>query len=223
MPLIIRHNFSLKLLALALAILGWAYFRFASNPFITARFDQQLSVPITAVNLTPGYFARYTDKAAVVTIAPKRGGAPVRPEEIKAVIDLSNRSTGVYNVPVQLVAPSIAVQSLSPASITLTVTKIDQKTFPLAIHYGGQSNVVVSAFKMTPSTAVVRGPTDQLAQVATVRVDLPLEANAPNFDAMIRPIAVSSNGQEIADVQVVPNLVRVQAHFLRATGETRTP
>lgn len=215
----IRRNFGLKVLSVFLAIVGWAYFRFASNPLLTARFDQQLSVPIAAVNLPPGYIARFPDKVAMVTIEPQRGVPPVKPDEIKAVVDLSNRSAGVYNVPVQLVAPNVAVQSLSPASVTLTIEKIDQKTFPVAMYYGTQGNVVVSHFTVTPSSVTVRGPDSELSQVATVRINMPLSSSQPSFDEMIRPMAVSSNGDEIRDVQVAPNLVRVQAKLLPATGQ----
>ena len=213
----IRRNFMLKLLSVFLAILGWAYFRFANNPAITARFDQQLSVPITAANLPPGYIARFPDKAALVTVEPKRGEPQIKPDEIRAVLDLSNRAEGIYNVPVQLVAPSVVVQSLSPASVTLTIEKIDDKTFPVAMHYGEQANVVVSHFTVTPSSVTVRGPQDELAQIATVRVEMPLSNASPSLNEMIRPVAVNSNGEPIQDVQVVPNLVRVQAQFLPAT------
>ena len=217
----IRRNFGLKMLSLFLAIVGWAYFRFASNPLITARFDQQVSVPIAAVNLPPGYIARFPDKVAMVTIEPQRGQPPVKPDEVKAVLDLSNRGAGVYNVPVQLVAPNVAVQSLSPASVTLTIEKIDQKTFPVAMYYGTQGNVVVSHFTVTPSSVTVRGPDSELAQVATVRINMPLSSSQPSFDEMIRPMAVNSSGDEIRDVQVAPNLVRVQAKLLPATGQTK--
>lgn len=215
---IVRHNFGLKALSLSLAILGWAYFRFLGNPVLG--FEQQLSVPITAENLPAGLIARYTDKIASVTIVPKRGEPAIKPEEMKAVLDLSNHGTGVYNVPVQLVAPNVVVQSLNPPSVTLTIEKIDQRTFPLAVHYGGQGNVVVSRYVLTPSAAVVRGPTELLAQVATVRVDIQLQGGKTQLDAMIRPLAVNSAGQEISDVQVVPNLVRVQAQFLPGTAAT---
>ncbi len=218
MALSIRRNFGLKALSLFLAIVGWAYFRFATNPLITARFDQQLSVPITAVNLQPGYIARFSEKTADVTIEPKRGEAPIRPDEVKAVLDLGKFSSGVYNVPVQLVAPNVVVQNLRPGSVTLTIEKIDQKTFPVAMYYGGQSNVVVSRSTVTPSSVIVRGPTSELSQVATVRIDMPLNPAQTTLDEMIRPVAVNSSGDEIRDVQVVPNLVRVQARFLPATG-----
>jgi YbbR domain-containing protein len=217
---IIRHNFALKVLSVALALIGWSYFRVAGNA-IAPTFEQHLTVPITAANLPPGLIASYSDKAATVSILPKTGEAPIKPEEIKAVLDLSNRVAGVYNVPVQLVAPNVVVQSLSPASVSLTISKMDQKTFPLAVHYGGQGDVVVSHFTLTPASAVVRGPTDALSEVATVRVDIQLATGKANLDAMIRPLAVNSSGQEIPDVQVVPNLVRVQAKFLPATSAAR--
>ena len=217
----IRRNAGLKLLSLALAIVGWAYFRFANNPFVTARFDQQFSVPIAAVNVPNGYIAKFPDRVAVVTVEPKRGDPAVKPDQIKAVLDLSNRGAGVYNVPVQLVAPSIVVQSLSPASVTLEIEKIDQKSFQVGAHYAGKPNVVVSRSVITPAAVTVRGPTEELAQVASVRVEMPLGTSKPSFDAMIRPVAVNSAGDELRDVQVMPNLVRVQAQFLPASTGSR--
>lgn len=214
----IRRNFGLKLLSVFLAIVGWSYFRFANNPVIAARFDQQFSVPITTTNLASGYIARFPDKVVTVTVEPKRGEAPIKPDEIKAVLDLSNRGAGVYNVPVQVVAPGVAGRTqLNPATVTLSIEKVEQKVLPVAMHYGGQANVVVSHFTFTPSSVSVRGPTGDLSQVATVRVDLPLDGSQTSLDEMIRPVAVNSSGDEILDVQVVPNLVRVQAHFLPAT------
>lgn len=213
----IRRNLGLKVLSLALAIVGWAYFRFASNPLIAARFDQQFSVPITAVNLAPGYLARFPDKVAVVTIEPKRGDPAIKPDQMKAVLDLSNRGAGVYNVAVQLVAPSVVVKSLSPASVTLEILKIEQRSFTVGVHYAGKANVVVSKSSVTPSLVTVRGPSQDLAQVASVRVEMPLDTTKPYFDAMIRPVAVTSTGEELRDVQLIPNLVRVQAHFLPAS------
>jgi hypothetical protein len=118
---IVRKNFALKLLAIGLAIVGWAYFRFANNAMMPNQEYQQLAIPITVVNVPLGSIVRYTDHQAVVTVATKRGEPAVKPEEIKAVLDLSNKPAGVYTVPVELVAPDIAIQSLSPASVTLTI------------------------------------------------------------------------------------------------------
>ncbi len=225
MPQIFRKNFLLKLVSVILALTGWSYFRFASNPVIAARFDQQISIPITVIRLPLGYFARFTEKQAVVSVAlPKRGAPAIKPDDVKAVLDLEGRTAGVYNIPVQLVTPTTAViKSLSPASVTLTVEKIDQKHFPVAVHYAGDqhSSMVVASVRTVPDQTVVRGASSDLARVTTVRVEVPFLSQPGNLDAMLRPAAVDSLGQEVANVQVSPNLVRVKATFVNAANGAR--
>ncbi|MGZ3517657.1 MAG: CdaR family protein [Vulcanimicrobiaceae bacterium] len=213
-------------MSVALAVIGWAYFRFANNPVIAARFDQQVSVPITAINVPVGYIARLPDKEAVVTVSPQRGQGAIKPDEIQAVVDLARAvsptaSETVVTVPVRLVAPNIVLQSLSPASVTVTVEKVEEKPFSLAVHYGGanSSNLVVrGSVTLTPLQAVVHGPSDSLARVTAVRVDVPIPPNASTIDEMVRPVAVDSLGSEISDLQVSPDLIRVQAQFTNGTG-----
>lgn len=217
---IIRRNFGLKLLSVTLAIVGWAYFRFATNPVIAAHFDQQLSVPIVEANLPVGYIAHFTDKEAVVTIATKRGEPAIKPDEIKAVLDLSNKTAGVYNIPVQLVAPNIVVQSLSPASVSLTIERIEAKNFPVIFHYVGaeQSGVVVGDATVMPTTVSVHGATSLLSQITAVRIDVPVPGAPRDFDEMARPTPVNSLGQEVTGVEIAPDLIRVQVHFVAGAG-----
>ena len=207
------------MLSLALALAGWGYFRFVNSPVIAARSAQQLSIPITTTHLALGYIARFAEKQAVVTVAgPKRGSAAVRPDDVKAVLDLDGLHAGAYNVPVRLVAPNVAVQSLSPASITLSIERIAQKSFPLALYYSGDQSraVVASDSKILPTQAIVRGASDDLSRVAAIRANVPLPNTPQLFDAMVRPVAVDSLGTEILGVQVSPNLVRVRVHFASA-------
>ncbi|MGB8796868.1 MAG: hypothetical protein WCC70_04875 [Candidatus Aquilonibacter sp.] len=217
---IIRKNFGLKLLALALAIVGWAYFRYATNPVLAARFDQQFSVPIVTTNLPVGYISRFTDKEAVVTVSSRRGEPAVKPDEIKAVLDLYGKTAGVYNVPVELVAPNVVVQSLSPASVSLTIEKIDQRNFPLAFHYMGpqQTNVVVNQAQLMPAQVLVQGPQDELSQVSAIRVDITVPQSPQSLDLMVRPVPVDASGNEVGELQVSPDLVRVRVDFVAGTS-----
>jgi YbbR domain-containing protein len=217
---IIRKNFGLKVLALALAIVGWAYFRYATNPVLAARFDQQFSVPIVTTNLPVGYISRFTDKEAVVTVSSRRGEPAVKPDEIKAVLDLYGKTAGVYNVPVELVAPNVVVQSLSPASVSLTIEKIDRRSFPLAFHYMGpqQTNVVVNQAQLMPAQVLVQGPQDALSQVTAIRVDIAVPQSPQSLDLMVRPVPVDTNGNEVSELQVSPDLVRVRVDFVAGTS-----
>jgi len=220
---IVRQNFGLKFLAFALAIVGWAYFRFASNPIVAAaQFDQQIAVPIAAVNLPVGYVARFTDHEAVVTVATRRAEPAIKPEEIKAVLDLSSKGAGVYNVPIALVAPDVVVQSLSPASETLTIEKIEQRSFAIAPHYDARpSGMVASNASISPGAGVVRGPTSLLGQVSAVRADVVLPSAPKSLDEMVRPVAVDASGAEIAGLTVTPNLVRVQMQVVAGSGAAK--
>ncbi len=218
---IIRKNFTLKLLSVTLAVVGWAYIRFANNPLVAAHFNQQLSVPITTVNVPLGFVAYYTESTATITIAAKRGVAPVKPADVKAVLDLAGRGAGVYNVPVELVAPDVAIQSLSPASVTLTLEKIAQRTIPVVVHYSGprQEGVVVSgSAALSPQGVVVNGTSSALSQVVEVRVNVPLPASPRSFDEMVRPVPVDGSGREVEQLQVAPDLVRVRVEFVAAQG-----
>jgi YbbR domain-containing protein len=219
---LIRKNFALKLLAVALAIVGWAYFRFASNPiFDDGQSEQQLSIPISTANLTLGYVAHFADREAVVTVAGKRGEPAVKPDEIKAVIDLSNKGAGVYNVPVQLVAPDLAVQSLSPASVTLTIERVEERSFPVVLHYMGQPqpSVVVNQPQIRPNVATVRAPTSLLAQIASVNANVALPEGPKAVDEMVRPVAVNASGMELTGLSISPNLVRVQMRFVAGAAK----
>jgi hypothetical protein len=119
---IIRKNFGLKVLSFALALVGWAYFRYANNPILAAR-SQQFSIPIVAVNLPAGYVAAYGEKEALITVSARRGRPEASPDDVKAVLDLSGKQAGAYNVPVQLIAPDVTVQSLSPATVSLSIER----------------------------------------------------------------------------------------------------
>ncbi len=225
---IIRKNFGLKVLSLALAIVGWAYFRFATNPVLASRFDQQISVPIVAAHLPAGFVAHYTAQEAVVTVEAKRDEPAIKPDDIKAVLDLSEiagRGEGGYNVPVQLVAPNVQVQSLSPASVSLVIEKIDDRTYPVLLHYSGQpsTTVVVSGSALTPPKVIAHGESGLLQQVAAIRVDVPLPQSPSDFDSMVRPVPVNAAGEEVANLTVSPDLVRVQVHFVKGSGETPKP
>ncbi len=217
---IVRRNFQLKAFAFALAVAAWAYFRFSANPSITARFDQQLSVPIVVTGLRAGYVARYTEKFAVVTIDATRNAMPIKPDQVGAVINLADYpDPGVYNVPVQVIAPDLQLRSLTPASVTLSIDRLEERTVPVAISYTGDSKtMVVESAHVDPALVTLRGIATDLARVQSARVVIPLPAKAATIDAMIRPLAVNAGGDEIGAVHVSPNLVRVRAHVIRSTG-----
>lgn len=206
--------------SLALAIAAWAYFHFSAAPNITAHFDQQLNVPIVVTGLRPGYVARYTDKIALVTIDAPRNGPAIKPEQVQAVLNLSDRpDPGVFNVPVEIIAPNLQIRSLSPASVTLSVDRLAERTIPVSIAYVGEERgIVVESASLTPAVVTVRGIATDLAKVQAVRVDIPFSNKSASVDAMIKAVATDVRGADVGGVELSPNLVRVRARFVPSTG-----
>lgn len=220
MLLAIKRNFGLKVLAFALAVTAWAYFHFSAAPSITAHFDQQLSVPIVTTGLRPGLVATYDEHTAIVTVEVPRNGAPIKPDEVQAVLDLNAApDPGIVNLPVKIVAPDLVIKSLSPASVTLSIDRLETRSVPVSIAYaGGTHSLVVESYTVEPSVTTVRGIATDLAKVNAVKIEIPLGTKPGTFDAMVRPVAADAAGNEVPNTQVSPNLIRVRARFGPATN-----
>jgi YbbR domain-containing protein len=216
----IRNNLGLKTLSLVIAVVAWGYLRLTPNPVIaTARFAQQISVPLVTTGLGDDEIARFTDKEAVVAVEVPRDGAAIKPDMVQAVLNLAGRAPGSYNVPVEVIAPKLDIKSLSPATETLTIERIDERQEPVGIHYTGslRQNIVVAGSAVSPGMVTLRAPTSDLAAVAGIRVDVPLPAAPQAFDEMLRPVATDRHGLDLPGVSVAPNLIRVRIRF-EATG-----
>ena len=188
---------------------------------IAARFVQTLSVPITTTGLKSDKIARFIEKQAVVSVDVPRDGSAIRPDDVRAVLDLEGRGIGVYNVPIQVIAPKLEIRSLSPASVTLSIERVEDRRLTVEVRYVGdvRRNMVVDHVVVTPAAVTLRAPTGDLAHVSTVRVDVPLPSAPGNYDAMVRPTAVGEAGSSLNGVAVVPNLVRVRATFSSAHAQ----
>jgi hypothetical protein len=214
----VRNNLELKLISLALACGAWAYLRFAPSPVIAARFDQQVSIPIVSTGLLPGLQARYRDTEALVSIVSPRGGGLVKPADVRAVLSLDGKGPGVYNLPVEVIAPHYQIKSIAPSSVTLSIERVEERTIPISVHYvtDRHSATVVEALALAPQTVVARGVTSDLARIDSARVDVSLPQEESAFDEMQRPVPVDARGAAVDAVTVSPNLIRVRAHFLPA-------
>ncbi len=219
MPLnLLKNNFGLKLFAVCLALTAWGYFRLAAGPGIAAKFDQTLAVPIVVTGLKTGYQVRYADKVATVVIEVPRNGTTVKPEQVQAVLDVGDLvDPGFHNVPVKIVSPDLAIKSLSPASVTLSLDRLAERVVPVAFDYvGDRRGIVVESAQVNPPMTTIRGIAAELSRVTGVRVEIPIPNKPQRLDSMIRPTPTDAHGDEVANVQISPNIVRVRARFVAA-------
>jgi hypothetical protein len=218
---LLKNNFGLKLFAVCLALTAWGYFHLAAAPGTTAKFDQTLEVPIVVTGLKPGYQARYTDKLATVVVEAPRNGPPVKADQVEAVLDVRDLvDPGDHYVRVNVVSPDLAIKSLSPGSVKISLGRLTDRTVPVSFDYvGDRRSVVVESAEVNPATTTIRGVATDLSRVTGVRVEIPIPAKPEPFDKMIRPTPIDARGTEIPGVQISPNFVRVRAHFVAPSGQ----
>jgi hypothetical protein len=210
----VRNNWELKLLSLVLAVAAWWYLRFAADPAIAAHGDQQLSVPLVAVGLQPDEAARFADKQALITVPSPRGGTtPLRPDDVRALVNVAGRAPGMYAIPVTVKGPA-EIRSVEPADVTVQISRIVARPAAVVLHYSGDPRgVVASGARLIPDTVVLHGIADDVGRVATLRVDVPFPATAAALDEMVKPTPLDVRGDEVAGLQITPNYVRVRVAF----------
>jgi hypothetical protein len=220
---LVRNNFTLKVVSVCLALAAWGYFHLAAAPGTTARFEQNLSVPIVAVGLRPGFQANYPQKYANIVVEVPRNGTAVKPETFQAVLDVADfGSPGIYNVQVKIVPPDDAIKQLSPPFVNVTLDRIEQRTVPVSLNYVGDGrSVVVESAHVNPTTTTIRGVASEIARVTGVRVAIPIPAKPQQFDAMLKPAPTDAHGSEIDGILVSPDHVRVRANFVAPSAGKR--
>ena len=215
----LKNNFGLKVLAVCLALAAWGYFHLGAAPGTTARFDQTLVVPMVVSGLKTGYQARFDEKVATVVVETPRNGPDPRPEQVQAVLDVSDIiDPGKHPVQVKVVAPDIVVKSILPAFVYVTIDRIEDRTVPVSFDYvGDRRGIVIESAQIDPVTTTIHGPASVLSRVAGVRAQIEIPAKPKLLDEMVRPVPTDARGSAIDDVQVSPNLVRVRVKFITAT------
>ena len=152
--------------------------RFAANPAIAAHFDQTVAVRIVTTGLPPDEIARYSDRQAIVTIEASRDSTtPVRPEDLRAVLNLTGRGPGVYAIPLTIVGLRLEVKSIVPNAETLEIERVAGRTRQSVCTMSGDAHgLVATKVGVNPQSATVRGASDDLSKVATVRAVLAFPA-----------------------------------------------
>ena len=135
-------------------------------------------------------------------VSPRGASTPIRPDDLRAVLNLAGRGPGVYSVTVTVIAPHLEVKSVAPAlrrrcrSKRSTGGSFRSPSATPAMQHG----LVTSTVRVDPAPPTVRGATSDLARVASLRVDVPFPAGPERVDSMLRAVPVDARGDEVAGV-----------------------
>lgn len=218
-----RDN-SIRILSVFIALLLWVYVTNEQNPVT----DQTFSVPLVAQDTPRGYVVEGLPGTVSVRVRGTRlvVGALQR-EDFSALVNLSGVKPGRQEVRVQLIAPpEVEVLHISPAMLTITADKIEEKNVPVTAVVKGMvaDGLQSGAPVVEPATATVRGPSGALTGISQLSVTVDVSGAAETVTREVRldtGLEGVTAGPERVRVTVPVTALPVQSLpvRLRLTGE----
>ncbi len=203
------------LLSILLALLFWFYVRSVDNSTYSAWFYnvpvvQSGSNVLATQSLTVAGLSQNTvdlrieAPAAVLEILRKDR------DDLWVTVDVSrcqegeNRLSYTFSWPVSVSRESIAVQEQSPRTITATVERVSNKSFPVEFQLKGKvaDGYEAGTAAVNPETVQVSGPVEQVSRVARVVAVLEDEELTERFAGDLPLTLLDAEGEELTDLEV---------------------
>ncbi len=219
---IIVHNWPLKLAAIGLATLLYAFLVVAQD---TDTFPAD--IPIRVENQPPEMFLlEEPPPVTSVRYLAREGAARPGPNTFQAWIDLSDvpETGGTIARRVQLTTadPNIQVIDWTPRTVEIRLDPIAFKIVPVAIDYGEPPpNVELGEEVSEPRTVTVTGPESLLQTVVGARASVVIQPSGINVDQDVALVPVDQVGNAVGQVRVDPSTARITIQVF-TEPETRT-
>lgn len=209
------RNFSILLLAFALALVVWVSAVTAQNPNV----DRIRQVPLEIVGPDPNMMivgnvpnqVRVTLRAPR-TVADRLAGTD---NAVRTWIDLSGLGAGTHAVPVQAhineTFQPVRTGSIVPELVTVTLEPLVALSFPVKLEVIGDTAIGYQKGVLTrmPSFVTVSGPASLVSQVDDVRATLDITNASETIQVELPLIALDANGARVQGITITPNEVSV--------------
>lgn len=166
----LRRNWGYKLVSVFLAVLLWLY---VSSTM--AGVQNSSTVALQAKGLPSNLVM--TSRIPSTVSVKLQGSPSAADKDIVAYVDLSGGSAGEKTYPVIVAAPpNVTVLSVEPATVTISLDKLQEKTLPVSVVTSGNVGPGFEAGTpvVRPSSVTVFGPAKELGEIAQVFVQVDL-------------------------------------------------
>ncbi|MGP1367458.1 MAG: CdaR family protein [Schwartzia sp. (in: firmicutes)] len=215
-----RHKFVVKLFALLAATVLWFFVMSDQNPVM----DSTISVPVTFIGAPER--AKVMPSASDIKVklrGPRSAFASIRREEIKAVLDLSDKEAGTHHLAVQaLLPPGLEVVSLKPEYVDVFIDPLVHKRQSIHLISTGSVGAGFTVSRMTPDATHVflDGAETAVDSVAQVLGYVPFGGDRmADFDVRVPLSAVDADGRAVSEVTMEPEEISVHVQMARGLSK----
>lgn len=206
---VFRENLPLKLIALGLTILLWAYVMVHENRPGT----REITVPVVVRNVPQGLavLRKTPERTRLSVRGLRRAVDQIKAEEIFVVADLSGRGVGEHTVPLkpENLPSGVDLASLGQPTVTVELDKIIQDTRPVTAHYKGRpaEGYVLGKIEVRPDEVKIRGASNLVARVEKVVAEWDVSGLSKTTEAVATVVPVDGRDIEITGLTLTPDEV----------------
>ncbi|MBN1178137.1 MAG: hypothetical protein JXD18_02930 [Anaerolineae bacterium] len=218
----IAANVGLFLLSLLLSTLIWAVAVEQENPTIEQPF--RTPIPISVVNQPEGMlvYEQSAVQTSVTLRAPETVWQVLRADDFRAVIDMGGLGEGQHRLPIAVLVDQrpVAIQSLEPAEVTVTLERVTQVAVPVSVRIEGNTALgYVARMPVAETlTATVSGPSSLVERVAEAVAVVSVDGRRADIDEDFTLEAQDAAGDAIPHVTLSPSRVAVRVPIEQLRG-----
>ncbi|HDH04888.1 MAG TPA: hypothetical protein ENH01_04130 [Nitrospirae bacterium] len=200
-------NVWLKLASLFLATGLWFLV------MLSGRSEVTMDIPITFINIPPKLeVVDYPEKIKVCIEGQERLLKYLKPDEIRAVLDISEAGAGrsFYTLSRDNIKlpKSFLITSINPETISLKIEPQLKKAISVRPHVVGspEKGFVIVEIKVDPESVILEGPESTIAKIKTIKTE-PLDINGIN-----RSLIYKAN-LNLSDSHIKKNIDKVEVNI----------
>ena len=218
-----RKNLPVKILALIASIIMWGYVMNEENPSVNGRY----TVPVEIINAPEGYDVNMGVREVTLKVrAPRSLMAAAHESDFKAVIDLSGDTEGEYDEKIRTVIPQgFELLGMSDDTVHVTMEALIAHGVPVDIVVNGKAAHGMELGEITPSQQYVNvyGPRHLVDSIVKASGKIKLADNNSDFTMRVKLTAVTTDGENINNLAVLPGELDVTVQLVPGEGKKIVP
>lgn len=216
------NNLGLLLLSLTLSLLIWATAVEQENPTLEQTFPS--AIPVLLKDPPAGMMAYgQTDvRVSVVLRAPQSVWRALRPEDIRAFVNLGGLKPGSHHLPIQVqvnLRPA-QVRRVEPSTLLVHLEPLVQAEVPVRVRLEGNTPLgyIARPPESAVLTATVSGPASLVAQVVEAQAMVSVEGRRADVDGEFDLKPYDGQGKEVPYITLTPSRIAVHVAVEQLSG-----
>jgi YbbR domain-containing protein len=215
----LRENLGTLFLAFTLSITAWVAAVSAEDPLQEQIFPESVPVDYRGLQVGLTMIGDLPQEAEVTIRAPSSVWGSLSQDDLEIYAELSGLEAGVHRVQIKGRVDRRATQitEISPGSVSVTIEPLATKQVDIRVILTGEPGADYAAEEpvLELERITLQGPRSKVDEVESVQIKIDLNNRQRSIDQDFPLTPVDAQGNQVEDVKLEQNSVRVQLQITK--------